>query len=261
MTAVNHSPTDRTGAGSFGAPRRPSLPPPTALAVKAEVVFGVLLVVRHRAVRLGATLVLAVIGLAVAAGGPAAGSVFIVGGSLAAVAASRPLAPGPALAAAHRAAGPWWLAPVGRLTAVLLVIAPFLLMALVLVAAPRAGWPAALTLGLVAIVYAAGLGALTLGLAPLMGASGAATAGLLAAWFGGLGPSAVAAALRGWPVLARPLVVLWNLLPLEWRALRWLEQGRIGDGLLLLGWIAGGLLLAAWAAGAAFRGTHGPEAP
>jgi len=68
------------------------------LAAKAEVVFGLQLVTRHRAPRLAALLGLGVAALAaVSAPSPerTARVVLLVGGTLAAVAASRLLSPGP----------------------------------------------------------------------------------------------------------------------------------------------------------------------
>jgi hypothetical protein len=208
-----------------------------------------LLVVRHRAVRLAGILAVLVMILAVVQGvGASPHTLFVVGGCLAAVAGSRLLAPGAAVAAARRAAGPWWLAPAGRLAGVVLLLAPVLVVGAAALAASGGEGAPFVALGVVALLQAAALGALTLALAPALGASAAGMIGLLAALLGGLRPSEMLALFAGWPYAQRVVVTAWNLLPLSWRAARWLRDGVGLDLLVLVGWITLGVTLAAWAA-------------
>ncbi|MBI2616239.1 MAG: hypothetical protein HYW52_11315, partial [Gemmatimonadetes bacterium] len=127
------------------------------LAAKAEVVFGLQLVTRHRAPRLAALLGLGVAALA-AASEPSpervARVVLLVAGTLAAVSASRLLSPGPALAAARMVVAPWWLVPTGRLAGALCVLGPVTVgMGLALATASPQGAPV-LSAVAVALAYA-----------------------------------------------------------------------------------------------------------
>lgn len=236
---------------------------PSLLVAKAEVVLGVLLAVRHRTVRL--VLLLALVAITLAALSEARGSgdmertVLVAGAMVAAVAASRPYAPGAALFSARCAAGRWWLAPVGRLTGVWLVALAVILLGTVLLS-DGPGASAALRLAFAAALYAAALGAATLGVTPFVGATGAGSIGIMAAWFGPFPPSAVALLFDDLPYVQRPLVLLWNVLPLDWRASRWLRAGTGEDVLLLLAWVVGGILLAAWGAAQYYRRER-PPAP
>jgi hypothetical protein len=129
------------------------------------------------------------------------------------------------------------------------MIAPWLLSAAILGGTSDAGAPA-LAVASVAFVYAAGVASLTMAATPLIGASAAGTLGLLAAWFGGLRPSVMVDLLGGWPYLMRPVVTMWNVLPLEWRAMRWTAtagHASVGDAALLVVWVPAGIALAAWA--------------
>jgi hypothetical protein len=232
-----------------------------ALALKAEAVLGVLLAVRHRTVRLAGFLALVVVPLSAMTGGSASSRqqlVLIIGGSLAAVAASRLLAPGAAVTAARRAASAWWIAPVGRLAGVWLLIVPII----GLTAAILADGPVqAARVVVAASLFSAAVGAVTLALAPLLGASGSGALGLLAVWFGTIPPSGMLQMLSGWPYVQRPVVLLWNVLPLDWRALRWMRVGGVEDPFVFVTSIAAGLALAAWAvAGPPAPGRHGAEA-
>lgn len=224
----------------------------TALALAGEVTLALLLVVRHRAVRLTAVLAFALAALTYAAGDDASTNarrqtVLVVAGSLAAVGASRLFAPGAPLAAARWAAGPWWRAPAGRLLGAWLVAAPAAATAALVLVAPADGSPVALRVTAAAGGQAAALGSLVAALSPIAGASAAATLGLLAAWLGGIPPSAMAAVLDGVPYLQRPVVGLWNLLPLDWRAARWVRAGTVDDPLVTALWIVLGCVAAAWA--------------
>jgi hypothetical protein len=216
------------------------------LAAKAEVVFGLQLVTRHRAPRLAALLGLS-IGALAAASAPSpervARVVLLMAGTLAAVAASRLLSPGPALAAARMVVAAWWLVPLGRLAGVLCVVGPITLgTGLALASASPQGAP---ILGptAVALAFAACVSSCTMALAPWWGASAAASVGFLGVWFGGVPPTAVAALFAGWVPLQRVVIWLWNVLPLPWRAARWLASGGWEDALVLGAWTLFGLSL------------------
>jgi len=224
-----------------------------ALAGKAELVFGMLLIVRHRTVRLTAALAvmgiaLGIVGNAAERSGLAHQTVLLVGGSLGAVAGSRLLAPGAALAAAWRSGSPWWLPAAGRLMGAALLAAPAVGLTSAALVGPAMGWEAALQLGFVGWVYATAMTAVTLAASPFLGASASGALGLLAVWFGGIPPSAMYELFGGWTYLQRPIVLMWNVLPLGWRANRWLHQAAMEDALLLGGWIALGIVLGTWGA-------------
>lgn len=223
------------------------------LAVKAEIVLGALLVIRHRTPRLAALLVLAVVASSFLVGGGSGGPghsqwlAFFGAGSLAAVSASRLCAPGAALAAAYRVAASWWLVPTARLVGSLFVTLPFVVGAALLLGQPVGAAYSASELVAVIGLYAATLAALVLAVTPALGASAAAAIGFVAAWFGMLPPSAVSNAIDRWPFVQRALVLAWNSLPLGWRAMRWLERGTHSDGVVLFGWLLVGIAAAAWA--------------
>lgn len=224
-----------------------------ALAGKAELVLGMLLIVRHRTVRLTAAVAVTAVALGVVSNaaerpGLAQQTVLLVGGSLGAVAGSRLLAPGAALAAAWRSASPWWLPPCGRLIGAALLLAPAVGVASAALVAPARGWATALELGFGAWAYATAITATALAASPVLGASASGALALLAVWFGGIPPSAMHDLFSGWVYLQRPIVMLWNTLPLGWRASRWLSQAEIADALLLGGWILLGIVLGAWGA-------------
>jgi hypothetical protein len=176
---------------------------------------------------------------------------FLICGSLMAVAAARLLAPGAALASARRVAASWWLAPGGRLLGVLILLAPFIWLGTMIASAPGGDAAGALRLAGAALLYAAALGALVLAMAPLVGATAAGSLGLAAAWLGGVGPSEMHVLLAGWSYAQRPLVLLWNTLPLAWRAERWYREGAANDLLALAVWVPLAFALAAWAVGRA----------
>ncbi len=252
------------GGGEHTAPRRFAVLGALALSAKAEIVVGVLLVIRHRTVRLAALLAFVAIGMGVLGSGDPDQTnhhqiVFVVAGSLAAVAGSRVLSPGAALAAARRAAGPWWLAPSGRLTGAALAVSPVIAIAAISLAAPVTGAAAAAKLSAIAGCYAVALGALTLALAPLTGATAAGTLGLLAAWLGAIPPSGIQALLAEWPYVQRPAMILWNALPLDWRATRWFRVGGLEDPAIFAIWIVVGIVVAAWAAARVYRGERLPH--
>ncbi|UCG87351.1 MAG: hypothetical protein JSW71_02050 [Gemmatimonadota bacterium] len=231
-------------------------------AAKAEVLMGVLLVVRHRTPRLAGVLVLAIVAsklMAHSTDGAGGGAVWInlvAGGSLAAVATSRLLAPGANLAAGYHAASWWWLVPAARLVGGLAVTVPVLTAATLLLGATSLTVPEVVRLGMVTACYAASCGALVLAVTPVMGGSGAAAAGFILAWFGTVPPSGVATLVERWPPVEGPLVLMWNTLPLGWRAARWFEHGDLSDPILFLFWLPVGIAAAAWTMTVCYRSQH-----
>jgi hypothetical protein len=232
------------------------------LAAKAEVALAVLLVVRHRTPRLTGLLVLAIMTSVLiarsrdGATGSAVWITLVVSGSLAAVSGSRLLAPRPNLAAAYRVASDWWLVPTARLVGVLIVLLPILVSVALLMGAPSMTTRELVRLGAAAAGYAASWAALVMALTPAMGASGAAATGFLLAWFGAVPPSGVAAAVERWPLVQGPLVLMWNTLPLGWRASQWLEHGNVSDLALLVVWFPLSLAMAAWTMTVCYRLQH-----
>ncbi len=213
------------------------------------MIFGAFAVARHRTVRVAGILAFAAIAAWMLSGVAheprvTASTLLVAGGSLAAVAGSRLLAPGAALAAARRTGARWWLVPVGRLTGAVLVVSPAVWIGAIALGGTD-DWLAVLRLALVGWLYAAAVAAVSLALAPGIGASPAGALGLLGVWFGGLAPSAMAELLAPVPYLQRPVVLLWNALPLGWRAERWWEESGWLDPTVLAVWVVVGVLLAA----------------
>jgi hypothetical protein len=227
-----------------------------ALRSKAEIVLGSLLVMRHRTPALAGVLALAVFLPAHFRGSGVerqVGALLLAGGTVGAVAASRLMSPGPALSAAWRVAGPGYLAPAGRLVGAGLVTLPFAWAAVLLV-----GWgigeaASVGRLGAAVTVFTLATMAVVMAMTPLVGSSSAAAIGLAGVWVGGLSPSVVLVTLERWPAVQRPLVLAWNVLPLNWRAFRWAARDVAVDGVLLGIWIVGGIGIAAWSAAAGAR--------
>lgn len=236
----------------------------TILAAKAEAVLASQLVLRHRTPRLAGFLVLVVTALwflrskGDATLLPDSRTVLLIAGTLAAVAGSRLVAPGGALTCAYRVAGPWWMVPVGRTIGSLLVTLPLVCVGVLVVGAPVSSLSGLCSLAIVAVAYTAVTTTCVLGCTPMLGSSAAATFGLAATWLGGIPPSAVHVALAKWPVVQGPVVLLWNLLPLNWRAARLIVQPGYSDFLVLLIWLLLGVGGAAWAIGAAHRAQRPP---
>lgn len=224
-----------------------------ALALKAELVFAVQLVVRHRTPRLAAVFALLTVALLTwyDATDPNAashhGALLLIAGSLAAVSGSRLLAPGGSLEAARRVAANWWVVPTGRLAGVLLTSAPLIAVAIVALRGVDAGQLAFARLAAAAVLLAASIAAVTLSITPLVGSSASAALGFSASWFGGIPPSVLHAGLVDWPIVQRPAVILWNVLPLPWRAARWMEAGGVEDPIVMLAWSLFGIVAAWWA--------------
>jgi hypothetical protein len=242
---IHHlSPVDRPAAAGGEQP-----PVATPLALKAEVILGLHLVTRHRAVRLAALLATAIAATA-ASSDPSADRVgrvmVLIGAMLAAVAGARLLAPGAALRAARMVVSPVWLAPLGRVLGAMCVIVPAVFGAgLALMASSHGAVPFGRFAG-IAVVYALAVTTTVMALAPAIGASSAASLGFLAVWVGVVPPSAVAALLSGWPPLAHVSLWAWNVFPLPWRALRWINRGGVRDELLLVTWVLLGMAVSGW---------------
>lgn len=218
------------------------------LTLKAEVVLGGLLVGRDRTFRLSLILVLALLLLAGASAGGVASThtLLVAAGTLGAVAGARLLAPGPALESVRRAAAVWWVPPVGHLAGSALFLAPVVGAAVLALVRPAENWVGAARCGVLAWGYGLTWASCSLALAPILGASPAAALGVLAVWLGGMPPSAVHELLRGAAVLQSPAVLLWNVLPLGWRAHRALS-GNVMDAAVLATWVLAGIGMAAWA--------------
>ena len=228
---------------------------PLLLGAKAEIVFGTLLVMRNRAVRLSCALALtagALLSVQEVERFPGAQEprmTFLIVGTLAAVAGSRLLAPGGALAASRQVATVWWLVPLGRLTGALLVVLPV------------AAVPAFATVrvdvnpmlyGISVFVLAAAVASFSSSLAPMVGSSAGVTVAIAAVWIGALPTDTVHAWAERWPAVQQALAVLWNTLPLPWRADRILIARSSSDAVVLVGWIAFGFVVAGWASTAAW---------
>jgi hypothetical protein len=222
------------------------------LSAKAEVVLGVHLVMRHRTPRLAALLLLVVVLSTVLRNPATEGTVrgpsnlLLICGTLAAVAGSRLLAPGAALSAAYRVAAQWWLVPTGRTVGALIVVLPVVAVATMAVGPSPVPRTDAIRVVMASGLYSGAMVATAMAAAPVVGSSAAAGGGMLMAWLGGLRPSAIYLALEQVQFAQRPLVLLWNILPLNWRAVRWIQDGVSADGVVLAGWFLAGVCVAAW---------------
>jgi hypothetical protein len=214
-----------------------------AAQVKAEAVLALHLALRHRAVRLTGLLLVVALGLARDQGGGLSGLVLL-GGVLAATAAARPLAPGPAFHTARRAAANAVVTVLGRLAGVTLLLLVATLLATLMGGARN---PASIGHVVMAMTAILAIAAPVLALAPLIGASGAAGMGILATLFGQLSPTALSVMLERWPLVRDGAVLLWNVTPLGWRADRWEAQGGWADASLFVLWIGLGVAAATWA--------------
>ena len=217
-----------------------------AAQLKSEMVLAVQLAARHRTVRLTALLGLAGLVAARSAHDPLP-ALLLVACGIGATAASRPLAPGAAFHLARRAAAHPVITATGRLGGVAL-----LLLGATAAALPVAGAGelASVAWRQVAVAVLAGVAvaAPVLALSPVAGASGAGGLGLLIAVLGQVPPSGVHAGLAGWPALRAGAVLAWNVLPMPWRAERWVvgAPGAVTDVAVLVGWILVGVATAAW---------------
>jgi len=171
----------------------------------------------------------------------------IIGAALlAAVSGACVLARGAPLWSARRAAGPWLAPGIGRLAAVALIAG---LAALAEAAVLFGGSPArAAAVAASALLGAGALGAATMPLGAVLGSSGAAGVGAVAALGGSIPPSAIATLLAPWPLVRTPVVLVWNVLPLPWRAQAMLTGNAASHGVWLCLWWAAGVLLAGWVA-------------
>ena len=218
------------------------------LTLRAEAVLGGLLVARHQTFRLAVVLALTLVVIAGSArsGVVARNAVLVVGGTVGAVAGARLMAPGAALDSVRRLGALWWVPSLGRLMGAALFLLPMVGAGALALVVPAEGWGGAVRCAALAWGYGLTWAACALALAPMVGASPAAALGMLAVWMGGIPPSAVHELLRGAAYLQRPTVLLWNVLPLGWRAERALG-GSAYDGAVLGAWLLAGITVAAWA--------------
>ena len=222
---------------------------PLLLRAKAEMVFGALLVVRNRTVQLACLLSLIVVVLSLMdtlgrnSRTDQQATVLLIAGTIAAVVGSRLLAPGGALAASRQVAARFWLVPFGRLAGGVLVVLPVVAVAAFSLRSAEAG---PVQLSIIAAVYAAAIASAVLTLAPAAGGSASAVVGCVSVWVGVVPPAEVQAVLEKWPLLQRPLVLIWHLLPLQWRAGRLLDSLSWIDALVLISWIVIGVVFAGW---------------
>lgn len=219
------------------------------LGAKAEMVMGFLLLVRHRSVRLAGVLAAAVVLLSVVSktgrtsGEHLVDTMLVLTGTLAAVAGSRLLAPGGALAASRQAAAHCWMAPLGRLAGAFILVLPVVcIVAFSLCTAEHNP----LRLTLVTALYAGAVASGVMALAPAIGATAASAAAFVVVWVGAVPASDLRALLESWPLLHRAIVGTWNVLPLHWRAVQLLDTGNAVDGLILIGWVVFGVAAASW---------------
>jgi hypothetical protein len=225
------------------------------LALKSEIVLAVQLTTRHRAPRLAVVLAATLVAMLLVQDQSSVSldalrrTLVLIGSALAVVSASRLFAQGGALSSVRRTASPWLLAPIGRLIGLLLLAAVGVVAASSIVLGARWGIPGALRCASMVLVYCAAIAAAAMALTPLAGASAAAAFGLIGALFGAVRPSDVAGLLEGWPLLRGPAVLAWNVLPLPWRAERWLATGGWADPFVLLFWVAFGVVATAYLAG------------
>ena len=237
---------------------------PVLLALKSDVVLATQLVARQRALRLAVLLALMIVAISLLERGGSERSsadptiVLLVGGILGAVAGARPLAPGAPLASAYWAAAPWWLVPVARLTGILLVILPVGAVGVVALSGGTDGRQIA-RVWVVTVVYSASVTSVMLMLTPALGSSAASAIGFLTAWMGTVPPSVIDSLLGRWPSVNSLAVTLWNSLPLNWRAARWVTDGNWSDLMILIGWLWAGIAGSAWLISARYR-SNKPQA-
>jgi hypothetical protein len=228
---------------------------PLLLGAKAETVFGALLVVRNRAVRLACGLALTtgvLLSLQEADRFPGAHQpriVFLIAGTLTAVAGSRLFAPGGALAASRQVATTWWLVPLGRLTGALLAVLPVVVVPVIAMELTETD---PLLLGFSVVMFGAAVASFSFSLAPIVGSSAAMAAAVASVWIGALPTAAAHQWIDKWPVAKKAMVLLWNTLPLPWRADRLFTESSSVDVLVLGGWIVVGFVVASWASTAAW---------
>jgi hypothetical protein len=228
---------------------------PLLLGAKAEIVFGTLLVVRNRAVRLACGLALTtgiLLSVQEAERFPGAHQprvVFLIAGTLAAVAGSRLFAPGGALAASRQVATTWWLVPLGRLAGALLAVLPVVVVPVIAMELSHAD---PLLLGFSVAMFGAAVASFSLSLAPIVGSSAAVAVAVASVWIGALPTAALHQWIEKWPVAKDAIVLLWKTLPLLWRADRLFTESSPTDALVLGVWIVVGFVVASWASTAAW---------
>jgi hypothetical protein len=215
-----------------------------SMALKAEAILALRLASRHRAPRVALLLAVGAIIFVLARPKPPPPSqteavLQLIAGSLSAVAASRPLAAGPARASARWVVGSQWLVPVGRAIGVLLAVSGCTLAAALGLFA-HAGISRAAQAVPAAMACAACVAAVTLAVASRIGAMAGTVTGLLLTWLlvsGLTGPVALSGIAARTPGLAVTRAAL-----------------RTHGGPALV-WLVLGLGLAIWAR-AGRRGPH-----
>jgi hypothetical protein len=199
---------------------------PSVGALKAEIIFGLYLIHRHRAVRLCTALVLISL---VALGGKPADSVpldIVLGGVLGAVAGSRIVAPGAALNSVGPDLSVGWVVG-ARVFGIGVLLVPF---GTVMNLAVSGGDP-----GFLNVMPVVGYGLISAStvaaLAPWIGASGAGTVGVFLAWVGRIPPWALfpGRSLDGVEELVK---ILWVVAPMSWRI--GVDVGGKGSGVATL---------------------------
>jgi len=217
------------------------------LAFKAEILLGARLALRHRTYQVAILFALVVFllgaihDLTKPVGTDRDGAVLLVSGILAVIAGSRPLAPGAALASVRHVAAEWWLIPFGRLVGTLLALSP-LMIAIVLLFGTSAS--DSVRVGFVATLYASAVAATMFAMVPVTGTTVGAVLASSAVLVGSIQPSAADVSLWAWPVVRELSMVLWNVLPMPWRAHRLLNDGSAMNALPIVFWLLCGALMA-----------------
>lgn len=221
------------------------------LAAKAEIVLGALLVMRHRVVRVVAVLALVTVLVSsvqyrdpIPLTDHLSGTTFIIAGALAAVAGSRALAPGPALAASRHVAAQWWLIPYGRLAGTLLLLLPAVNVAAFCLRAGTAGSSATL---MAVTVYSTSIAALVLSIAPAIGGSAASLAGLFTVLLGSISNLGIEPAVVDRSFLSAVFHASTKIFPTPVMAANLVGAQGVVELLVLVGWVGGGVLAAGWA--------------
>lgn len=223
------------------------------------MVLAVMLVIRHRTPRLAAAFVLAFSALtmwqdsALEVLPSHQGLALSLVAVLSVIGCSRLACVGGALEAARTAAARWWIVPVGRLLGLILLLLPVALGVGTALVVGRVGSVSLPVFAMAALLLATALGSLILSVTPFAGASGAAGVGFILALAGGIRPSAISLVLDQLPLIRAPVVLLWNHLPLLWRAHSWLTAGEPSFILHSLVWIAIGVAVTAYTLSVRYR--------
>lgn len=249
-------------AAGVGSDHSPPPQPAAQVAlhtIKAELVLAMLLISRHRTPRLVSFLALILIALFVwqdfaradTLNGFEVGMLLVT--TLAVVGCSRLASLGGALESNRVVAAPWWVVPAGRLLGAMILLAPMTLIIGAALVLGRGNNPSLASFFGLTILLAASLGALTLSITPIFGASSAASVGFALAFFGAVAPSSISLMLDKFPPIRNAVVLLWNLLPLPWRAMSWLAGDERFFGVLAFSWIVLGVAASSWTLSLRYR--------